>query len=639
MEDRLGLHQGIVGLRAIAVLAVVIFHFFPTILPGGFIGVDIFFVISGFLISKSIYSDLERNIFSYAKFYERRVRRIIPAFIFVSLLTTIVCFFILLPYSFSEFSKSLLSSLFFSTNIFFYSNSNYFSPTAHELPLLHYWSLGVEEQFYILFPFLIVLCTKKFRKIIPIIIFIIFIVSLVSSEYVLRVSPPAAFYLLPYRAFELLFGALLALPQVRFPSSERIGSVAASVGLLIIGISLFKINERSPFPGFRGTIPCFGATLFIWGTHQQKFFISRLSNSFIPKFFGNISYSLYLIHWPVVVLFPKIFTQFGVNYNFYINICCFIFSILLAALIYEFVEQPFRVKRQFWNKKRLFTYTAISFVIVCSSSIFIILNQGFPKRIDTRINQMLAVLHYDSKPMFQSTTCFMEPEQNTSEYQTAICLPSKGPLVILWGDSHVSQYLWGLRPLFNAQGYQIGQITASGCAPAIGVYVASRPKCQIFNDFALHKIIETKPELVILGAAWSGSDEQLQGLERSILALQKANIKIVVFGPSMVYKDSVPTILANRMKKGSTDSNSGNDLDSDFIYRKETLLKKFILEQTNVPYISILDTICPNQICPMKVGEVPAHFDIVHQTREGSEYFASFLFPLIISAKQSLVRK
>lgn len=460
-------------------------------------------------------------------------------------------------------------------------------------------------------------------------LFFMLITSLIASEFVLYTSPPAAFYLLPYRAFELLFGAILALPQIRFPSSERIGTIAALSGFFVIVICLFKINEHTRFPGFNSAIPCLGSILFIWGTSQQNFFISRLSHSSIPNFFGKISYSLYLIHWPMVVLAPKLFAQLGIRYTSYITAYTFIITTVFAGLLYRLVEQPFRTKHEFWTQRRIFKYSAIALIVTFTTSIIIVVNEGFSNRVDKQINQILAVLHYDPKPMFQTKVCFMEPEQETSEYQTATCLPNKHPFVILWGDSHISQYLWGLRPLFQKKEYQIGQVTSSGCAPALNVYVDARPKCRTFNDFALRKIIQLKPEAVILGAAWSGLDEQLQGIKRSISALQTAGIKVIILGPSMVYKDSVPTILANRMKKGNSDISSGDDLESEFIYRKESIMKRFANEQQSVQYISVLDTICPKQTCPMKIGGMPAHFDIVHQTKEGSEYFSDLLFPSI----------
>lgn len=623
MQARSEFHLGIVGLRAVAVLGVVVFHFLPSALPGGFVGVDIFFVISGFLISKSIYGDLDAGQFTFAKFYERRARRILPAFIAVSLATTIAAFFILLPFNYAEFARSLLASALFAANIYFYATSDYFAPAAGELPLLHYWSLGVEEQFYLIFPVLTGAIVRWLPKALPLVLATLFAASLISAEIMIGTSPQAAFYLLPFRGFELLLGSLLALRQVPFPKDSRLGCAASVFGLAIIFASMLLTTEASCYPGLTSATPCFGAALVILGAHSEDWRISRLLGSSVPLFFSNISYSLYLVHWPIAVLgarvfpdaTPAIFAAGGL-----------VSSTALGALSYWLVEQPFRVNRAYWTGRCLIASSGIALAATSIASIAIISAGGFPDRVTERVNALLATLQYNPRQAFQTELCFLEPEQDPSNYNEAACIPEGRPLVILWGDSHISQYLWGLRAPMASAGYQIAQLTASGCAPTLGVDYSHRPKCRQFNDFAINKIIEIRPSMVILGAVWMGGDEQLAGLSRSIATLTAAGIEIIVFGPSPFYKTSVPTLLANRLSKGVTDTTSGTDLEADFVYTNDSVMSSYVVRLAGARYISVLDTLCPAKTCPLEINGTPIHFDIAHLTREGSEYYAGLLF-------------
>jgi peptidoglycan/LPS O-acetylase OafA/YrhL len=617
------MHPGIIGLRAIAVLSVVVFHFAPNTLPGGFVGVDVFFVISGYLISRSIYAQVAEGRFSFLGFYERRARRIVPAFVVVSGATLIAGYFILLPPALADAAKSLLASVAFSANIFFYASSDYFSPAAEQMPLLHLWSLGVEEQFYLVFPVLVVAVARWAPRALPAVLMVLLVVSVASSEVALQSSPQASFYLPWNRAFELLIGAILALPSVRL-AGNRTGLAATFLGLAILAASFWLITPQSRFPGLVALVPCLGTALVIWGAHLPVHTLARTMRAKPMAYFSDISYSLYLVHWPIVVyghmLFPDI-----IPWTF--ALVGMALSIVLAWISFTWVEQPVRNNRRIFTQKRVLSGAGASFACIAILAGVVVSNAGFSGRLTDRANVILESLHYNPKPAFETEVCFLEPHQEVTDYNVDRCVPGKRPLALLWGDSHLAQYLYGLRPLFNDAGYAVGQFGSSGCAPALQVDSAVRPKCRAFNDFAIREILRLDPDLVILGAVWVSVPEQLEGLGRSIETLQSAGIKVVVFGNSPLFKDSVPTILAKRLLAGNTDTRSGADLEIEFMERNNSAIREAVAKFPGADFVSIYDIECKEEGCPLEHEGNPIHFDITHMTDTGSEYYASIVFP------------
>ena len=233
------------GLRAIAVLSVVIFHLNVGLLPGGFVGVDIFFVISGYLISKIIYTETGSDSFSIANFYVRRARRILPAFLSVIVATSVAAYCLQYPSELANYAKSVIASALFSANIYFYATLNYFSPSADEIPLLHLWSLGIEEQFYIFFPLIILGFSKFSKRLIPAAIVIMLAASLFFSQQLLSTSPTESFYLLPFRAFELLIGSLIALPALHIKKPPIISLCMFALGMAGLAYPIFLAAAKT----------------------------------------------------------------------------------------------------------------------------------------------------------------------------------------------------------------------------------------------------------------------------------------------------------------------------------------------------------------------------------------------------------
>jgi peptidoglycan/LPS O-acetylase OafA/YrhL len=359
------------GLRAIAVFSVITYHARDTFLPGGFLGVDIFFVISGYLITSLILKELKlTNKFSFSNFYERRVRRIIPALLGMIILSTFISYITLLPDSFVDFSKSLISSIFSVSNFYFLYTGNLYGAESSLLkPLLHTWSLSVEEQFYILLPVTVFVIYKFFRKHLLTLIFSGILISLIFSQYISSAHSSSSahsgfnFYLLPSRGFELLLGSLLAKLELdngrmNRNSSLILNKILPIIGLSLIFYSLIFFNDKMLLPSFYSLVPIIGTMLVIWFSHKDELVTQILSNRSIV-FFGLISYSLYLFHFPVLA-FARYLNL--LDNNLFILI---FFVILISSLSYYFIERPFR------NKKIIsFRKLSISLIITIMGLIF-----------------------------------------------------------------------------------------------------------------------------------------------------------------------------------------------------------------------------------------------------------------------------
>ena len=302
MSSRLEYRADLDGLRAVAVIPVVLFHLGVTALPGGFVGVDVFFVLSGFLITSLLATDLERGAFSLSAFYDRRIRRIVPALVLVLAFCAVVAPLILFPTDLIEFGGSLEAAALSASNFQFARDNGYFAPDADLAPLLHTWSLAVEEQFYILFPVLLWAAWRWARKWLASILWLTLALSFALSVWGVEVKPTPTFYLLPTRAWELLLGAVLALELVRKPNASWQRELAAAAGVLAILAAMTLYTRDTKFPGVAALMPSVGAALVIWAGVGSTTWTGRALANPIPVLFGLVSYSLYLWHWPLIVL-------------------------------------------------------------------------------------------------------------------------------------------------------------------------------------------------------------------------------------------------------------------------------------------------------------------------------------------------
>lgn len=614
------------GLRAIAVLGVVLFHFGAGWLPGGFIGVDVFFVISGFLISKSIYAETTEGSFSIFGFYERRMRRIVPAFVVVSAVTAIVAVFLLFPPQLVGFARSLIWSALAFGNVYFYRRADYFGPSAEEMPLLHYWSLGVEEQFYLVFPALVMLCHRWRPRALPFVIGGLLVASLIACEAVLRVDPAAAFYLLPFRAFELLIGAALALPGVRFPKSAAVGgaAVAAGVGAVLAGMAL--ITEQSPFPGVLALVPCLGTALAIWGGERSDSLVTRLVGSCVPRFFGAISYSLYLVHWPIVVFARPAFPEID-PLTFLVGGTAA--STLLGWLCWRYVEQPVRQNRAIFPRRVVFGGTVAGAAVLIAFAGITTGARGFTGRLPADVQHVLAQTHYPFQPILRDGKCFLRDGRGGARELAPECLPAPGrPSIVLWGSSHLAQFYQAVAAAAKARGYSVGQFTGAACLPLEGFRNVPSPLCDGLNEFAMDWLLKHKPAMVVLGGDALVSPDHLARLDATIAKLTAAGIEVVVLGPVPMFKRPGPEIVAERMYRRDADMSAGHDMD-DMVFTAEKLMTQHFAGHPNARFISVLKATCPQIQCPMMVDGEPLQYDARHFTAAGVDYYAKPLAALI----------
>lgn len=482
------------GLRAIAVLSVLAFHY-NAALPGGFTGVDVFFVISGFLITQQLAGEIASGTFSILNFYDRRIRRIVPALAVVLLTTLWLGKFLLLPGDYKSMAASAAYAAFGASNFFFLSNTGYFDQSSDLMPLLHTWSLGVEEQFYLVWPLLLALIAAGRKRIdLVAIVCTAVVIGFGASLLWLDADPKGAFYLVLPRAWELALGALLVfLP----PLSQRLGAVAIATGLALIGAG-FILVSASAFPGTAAIYPCVGAALVIWPRRDEP----RLSH-WLGKLrpIGLISYSLYLWHWPVWVLFRHYINNAEPSRLEAVVLAGI--SIALAVLSFRFVEKPFRQRR--WSPTRTVQTGLATGAAVFCFGMYVHSADGLPERIPPAVYAMRSLDAMWEWPCpafkFQSqlnnTYCTFGQPWDTAKSKA-----------LLWGDSHAQHFA----PLVQTAIPDYGTLLFASCPAMFNKHIyrkiADLPnypeQCADQRQRAIN-LLHDDPSinLVILASSWA----------------------------------------------------------------------------------------------------------------------------------------
>jgi peptidoglycan/LPS O-acetylase OafA/YrhL len=444
------------GIRAIAIISVILYHaqitiFGSQIFKGGFIGVDIFFVISGYLITSIILKELiSTDNFLFKNFYERRIRRIIPGLLFVMFLSLPLAWIYLNFGSLLDFSKSIFYSLGFTSNFYFhYSGTQYADEDGLLKPFLHTWSLAVEEQFYILFPIVLLVIFKYFRKYLLVILVVIFIISLLIANWGSKNYPSATFYFLHARFFELLAGSILAYFEIQTghrSKNERLNAILPLVGLLLICHSIFYFNDKIFHPSFYTLSPILGVCLIIWFVNKNNFIYEVLSSKLFVGT-GLISYSLYLWHYPIFAFSRIIDINLDDNFS---KLILVLITIVLSIFSYFFIERPSRNKN--YSFKKILKIIILSVLILLIINILIIFN--------TKSKFLIKTNFYQEKPTYQYLTqnnklCFDRLDDFCkfgSNYQNK--------KIYLIGDSHLGSLSYDLEK--KLQNFIFIPITSAG---------------------------------------------------------------------------------------------------------------------------------------------------------------------------------
>jgi peptidoglycan/LPS O-acetylase OafA/YrhL len=498
-EQYLQYRPEIDGLRALAVLPVILFHAGFDTFSGGFIGVDIFFVISGYLITTIILADLNNEAFSITNFYERRARRILPALFFVAFCSVLLSWIWLMPAEMKKFSQSLVSVAFFASNMFFYLKSDYFESATELDPLLHTWSLAVEEQYYVIFPVLLMLLFKLGKHYVLAGISILLFVSFLTAQIGSVAFPSFAFYSLPTRGWELLIGALVALffdtksKGVTNPLTNQIGSFA---GLVMIAVPIFYFDKHTPFPGFYALFPTVGAAFIIIFARSRTHVGQLLGHKWLVSM-GLISYSAYLWHQPIFA-FARHRSINELNEFFMLFLIAL--TLLLAAFSWKFVEAPFRNK-SIIGRKQIFAFSIIGSILLSGFGYMGHMNSGFTDRFD---NNVMKALDAKNDVRARSLECTPTREQGL-DLENACDLGDGKTIGVLVGDSHADSIALALGELLGERKLSIKDMSFSGCSPILGTYrVDDDLGCYQYNKKAYDDIVRSKEiSYVIIASRWS----------------------------------------------------------------------------------------------------------------------------------------
>jgi peptidoglycan/LPS O-acetylase OafA/YrhL len=618
------------GLRAIAVLAVVFYHADFVInlngdndyhfLQGGFLGVDIFFVISGYLISSIIFNDLKEKKFSFKNFYLRRARRLLPALFTVIIFSIPFAWIYIMPSEMQNYALSVISSLLFGSNFLFWSENNYFTIESLLKPFLHTWSLALEEQFYLIFPLILFVIWKFFKKKIIIIFLFGFIASLLLAQYLSVTAPEASFYLFPSRAWELLAGVFVAKFEIDYSSKKKLSNkFIPYIGLLLIFISFFTINENTLHPSVFTIIPVAGTAIFIWSSSSSVFLTNILSTKILVGT-GLISYSLYLWHFPAFA-FARI-----KNFNLspFDKFELILISFALAILTYFFIEKPSRTL--LLKSKKLFIIIMLSlFIFLITFMTYVFFKKGLPERYPKTIVKMMD-FNFDYKEIYQEGTCFITLKNLDKKDPFEKCAFKRNiknlPLLYLWGDSNAAHLYPGIKEKFS-KNYQIIHRSAAVCLPLISSkYLSTADRgCKNIIEKNYNEISELKPDIVFLAGFWHEQNWKL--IKDTVSELKRIGIKrIEVVGPVPRWSDPLPKEIIRYYRKYRKIPEYLKNKEHKKFFEIDKGMKK-LLGELNVKYQSPIEIFCTNEGCLTRVDDSKnaiTAWDESHLTKKGSIY-------------------
>ena len=593
------------GLRALAVAAVILCHVGAKGSSGGFLGVDVFFVISGYLIHRDLIARLAARRLSILSFYGRRLRRTLPALYLASLLTGVASVFVLLPSDLETLARSLLSVLASVPNLFFLSQVGYFDANAATKPLLHTWSLGVEEHFYLAAPLLALVLRPLTPRGRAGAMLASFMIAFLFTLVLQRMTPAAAFYLMPARIFEFLLGAVVAeewLPRLRGRWAAESVSGLALVSLLF---SFFAFDGALPHPGWPTLVPCLATAALIHCGTRRTAAATLLSMRFSVAI-GRISYSLYLYHWPILVLARYAFLPTTLPWRLGESALL----VALSVASYRFVEQPFRQPGSVWRWRAPVLLPGAAAVLATCCVLTLALG-GLPGRFWPEVDALAAYADYGSRKPFREGRCFITSQDKADGFDrdTCLALSSAKPNVLLMGDSHAAHLWSGLRTTWP--GVNFLQATASGCAPVLDA--GGERRCTtMMREMFDHFIPKRRLDAVILSALWSDAD--LEPLRRTLEALDREGQRAIVFGPLPRYDMPMAMLLARAVLHDDLGEIERHRLPQTA--GLDARLRAMVAPPAT--YISTWDAMCPNGLCRLFAAPgVPMQFDYHHLTAPG----------------------
>jgi peptidoglycan/LPS O-acetylase OafA/YrhL len=572
--------------------------------PGGYVGVDVFFVISGYLITSLILSDISAGTFRVVDFWERRVRRILPALALVVLACLVTGWFMFIPSEFDEFGRSVVYQSLLTSNIFFWKTTGYFASTDTQ-PLLHTWSLAVEEQFYILFPFLL-LALKRFGPRVRVCTLgSLAVLSLALSIFGTHFYPSAAFYLLPSRAWELLVGSLLAvLPNVRRPARWP-HECLSWLGLTGIVVAALCYGKETRFPGVAALLPSLGAGLVIWTNSSTRTTVGKILSLPPCVFVGLISYSLYLWHWPVVI-FSNYWASTASSVSRSIGVVAA--SLLLATISWKLVETPFRKRVALPGRRQIFVFSGLALATLLLAGHWIHRADGVRSRWRTE-----ALQYIDGR---DDKDFRVELDLASARRGELTEIGYKGtdrPIdLLVWGDSHAMAVLHVLNVVCTKDSIRGLAATHSATAPLLDFPSLSRfslKEDSIPYNWAIANLVkERRIKSVLLVAMWHGYASSTPGAENAFAAslaktvdvLHNAGAKVFILKDVPKQPFDVPRILGGAAERGRDPSRLGQSIGA---HRAQNAYVDSVFEKVAGPSVVLVD---PAPLLTDKTGLCPA---------------------------------
>jgi peptidoglycan/LPS O-acetylase OafA/YrhL len=627
------------GMRAVAVMLVLVFHFsLLTAVNAGFLGVDVFFVISGFLITSILLEQLEAGSFRFGTFYSSRIRRLAPSLLVVLLIVMFLGSCSLFPSEFIELSKQVLASQLYAANFYYWRTINYFGLGVHEVFLLHTWSLAVEEQFYLIYPACILVLRRYFSRHFWLLITIAFLASFCLNILLVVDKPEATFYLLPTRAWELLAGALVLPLAAKCTQSkianELIGLLGAT--LIIIGVTCYRSEYH--IPGFYALLPTVGAGCLLLSGRFGNTVIARMLSWKPIVHLGKISYSLYLIHWPVNVFASQIIGDYSLKWR----ILMFGASILFAELVYYAVETPARRGKFLATRKALlFSYAGgLATTVLVVSIVFI--SRGLPERYPAEVLRLASFVNDRTDPLIE---CESAPQSiESAKMSCRLGTSGKKATWLIYGDSHA----WAAQAVFDKWLKLHGQsgllIFRHACPPVNGIhFIDARDSCFLFNQ-SVTRFIESNSGItdIVLVSTWKWPTEGLlnaagtpltkndslqlftDSFLRTTEHLHGLGRRVYIWEPVPGGRKSVPLALADaalehrrpNIEFDLTEYNSDNRLFFDALNRSHSWLQGSF---------SPAHTLCSTGRCVVESDGTPLYFDNAHITKSSVDVWVKAL--------------
>ncbi|SMY17490.1 acyltransferase family protein [Photobacterium aquimaris] len=617
------------GLRAVAVIAVVLFHFNPVWIriPGGFAGVDVFFVISGFLMTSIIFRGLANNRFSTLKFYIARANRIIPALMAMCSVLLILGWFYLTPVDYRILGKHIAGSSGFISNIFYFKESGYFDAGSHEKWLLHTWSLSVEWQFYIIYPIVLVILNKIFKlTTIKKILLVITGCGFLFNLYVSHQNPTYAYFLLPVRGWEMMLGGLVYLYPVQL--NEKNKKYCQWLGVLLIIAAYSTMSEKDMWPGYLALMPVEGAFLIILANRQQGFF-----NNVILQRIGLWSYSIYLWHWPLVVI------------GYYLSIPYFEFigiplSVLLGALSYRYIENRKISAQSASIPRQLITSPPVWLIIIVGGLAAVVFkNNGFAvDRFPASVNNIVK----DIKPTPNRINCHVYDYQDPAK---ACEYYGKNIDWAVLGDSHAISISYALANRLKATDQGLKHFSFAGCIPSYGQKNNFSHCSRWYNEAANYILQDKQIQNVVLinrySAGLYGENEGvyprlshqktaqyadiLTSFDKLVLQLAKTKKNVYVIEPVPEMGRSISKLFYEHYWVGKPVKNTVSMSKSYYNQRNHDILRHFKQAKypENVHLINTQQAFCDNRYCYAVRDSQPLYHDAHHASQQGAEKVVS----------------